>query len=63
MSALLLFVGGVITGVIATISIGIAIINRPPPPRTTPIYSVNAGRSTRTTGPQSLFDQLQSRLR
>jgi Spy/CpxP family protein refolding chaperone len=32
-----------------------------PPPR--PQYSVNGGRSKRTTGPQSVYEQLQSRLR
>jgi hypothetical protein len=63
MIAALWFAAGIVTGIIATIGIGIAIINRPPPQRTTPIYSLNGGRSTRTTGPQSLYDQLQSRLR
>jgi hypothetical protein len=63
MIAALWFCAGAIAGIIATIAIGIAIINRPPPPRTTPIYAVNGGKSTRTTGPESTYDFIQRRLR
>jgi hypothetical protein len=63
MSALLLFAAGVAVGIIATVIAGIVIINRPPPERQRPIYSVNGGRSTRTTGPESTFDFIQRRLR
>jgi hypothetical protein len=63
MTALLLFAAGVAVGIIATVITGIVIINRPPPERQRPIYSVNGGRSTRTTGPESTFDFIQRRLR
>jgi hypothetical protein len=63
MIAALWFCAGAVTGIIATIGVSIAIINRPPPPRTTPIYAVNAGRSTRTTGPESTYDFITRRLR
>jgi hypothetical protein len=63
MIAAIWFAAGMVTGIIGTIGIGIAIINRPPPERVTPIYSVNGGRSTRTTGPESTYDFLTRRLR
>ena len=63
MIAALWFAAGIVTGIIATIGIGIAIINRPLPERERPIYSVNGGRSTRTTGPELTFDFIQRRLR
>jgi hypothetical protein len=62
-SAVLIFIAGLIVGIIGTIGIGIAIINRPPPERTTPIYAVDGGRSTRTTGPESTYDFITRRLR
>jgi hypothetical protein len=63
MIAAICFAAGIVTGIIGTVIAGIVIINRPPPPRTTPIYAVNAGRSTRTTGPGSTYDFIQRRLR
>jgi hypothetical protein len=57
------FLAGVGVGILASIVTVIAILNQPPPKRTQPIYSVNGGRSTRTTGPASTFDFLQQRLR
>ena len=57
------FAAGIFTGIIGTVIAGIVIINRPPPQRQRPIYSVNGGRSTRTTGPESTFDFIQRRLR
>jgi hypothetical protein len=63
MIAAIWFCAGAVTGIIATIGIGIAIINRPLPERQRPIWSVNGGKHTMTTGPQSVYDQLQRRLR
>jgi hypothetical protein len=63
MIAALWFAAGIVTGIIGTVTAGVAIINRPPPPRTTPIYAVNGGRSTRTNGPESTYDFIQRRLR
>jgi hypothetical protein len=63
MIAAICFAAGIVTGIIGTVIAGIVMINLPPPQRTAPIYAVNGGRSTRTTGPQSLYDQLQSRLK
>jgi hypothetical protein len=57
------FAIGLVVGAVAAVCAGIAIINRPPPERVTPIYSVNGGRSTRTTGPESTYDFLTRRLR
>jgi hypothetical protein len=64
MTALLLFVG-VVIGVAITIIAGLAVIHWPAPERDRePVRfsAVGAGRPM-TTGPQSLFDQLQSRLK
>jgi hypothetical protein len=47
MTSVLLFLAGLVVGAVATVAAGVAIINRSPPPRTTPIYAVNGGRSTR----------------
>jgi hypothetical protein len=63
MIAALRFAAGIVAGIIGTVIAGIVIINLPPPARRRPIYAVNGGRSTRTTGPQSLYDQIQSRLK
>jgi hypothetical protein len=64
MSALLLFVG-VVIGVAITIVGGLVVIHWPVAEREREPVSFSAigsGRSM-TTGPQSLFDQLQSRLK
>jgi hypothetical protein len=63
MTSVLLFLAGLVVGAVATVAAGVAIINRSPPPRTTPIYAVNGGRSTRTTGPESTYDFITRRLR
>ena len=64
MSALLLFAGAVI-GIAITILSGLAVIHWPVAEREREPVSFSAigsGRSM-TTEPQSLFDQLQSRLK
>jgi hypothetical protein len=63
MIAALWFCAGAVVGIIGTVTAGVVIINRPPHPRTTPIYAVNAGGSTRTTGPESTYDFITRRLR
>jgi len=65
MSAVLLFIAGFAAGIIGTIIAGIVIINLPPPKRDRdPVHfsAIGAGRSM-TTGQQSLYDQIQSRLK
>jgi hypothetical protein len=64
MTALLLF-AGIVIGVAITILGGLAVIHWPEPKRDRePVHfsAIGAGRSM-TTGPRSLFDQLQSRLK
>jgi hypothetical protein len=57
------FIAGVVVGVVAAIIAGIAILNRPPPKRETPIYSaIGAGRA-RTTGSEDLFEAIDRRLK
>jgi hypothetical protein len=60
---MLLFLAGVVTGIVASIVAGIAILNSPPPKRDRPIYSAIASGPARTTGPASTFDFIQQRLR
>jgi hypothetical protein len=60
--ALIAFAIGLCVGIIASIAAAIAILNRPPPERERPIYSVNGGRSTKTTGPQDVFTSVNSKL-
>jgi hypothetical protein len=64
MSALLLFVG-IVIGVAITILAGLAVIHWPEPKRDRePVrFSAVGAARAMTTGPQSLYDQLQSRLR
>ena len=65
MSAVLLFIAGFAAGIIGTIIAGIVIINLPPPKRDRdPVHfsAISSGRSM-TTGQQSLYDQIQSRLK
>ena len=57
------FIAGIGVGFLAAIVAGIAVLNIPLPKHERPIYSVNGGRSTRTTGPMSTYDFLQHRLR
>jgi hypothetical protein len=57
------FAVGLIIGVIACIIAAIAILNRPPPERTQPIYSAICKGPARTTGPESAFDFIQRRLK
>jgi hypothetical protein len=64
MTALLLF-AGIVIGIAITILAGLAVIHWPVAERERePVHfsAIGAGRSM-TTGPQSLFDQLQSRLK
>jgi hypothetical protein len=56
------FFAGTLFGM-ALSAIGIIIALRwPEPKREMPIYSVNGGRSTRTTGPQDVFTSVNSKL-
>jgi hypothetical protein len=62
-SAVIGFAIGLIVGAVAAIIAGIAILNRPPPPRERPIFSaIGAGRA-RTTGPEDVFEAIDRRLR
>ena len=64
MSALLLFVG-IVIGVAITILAGLAVVHWPEPERDRePVRfsAIGSGRSM-TTGQQSLYDQLQQRLK
>jgi hypothetical protein len=63
-TAVILFVG-VVIGIAITILVGLAVIHWPVADRQRePVRfsAVGAGRSM-TTGPQSLYDQLQSKLK
>jgi hypothetical protein len=65
MIAALWFCAGAVVGIIGTVTAGIVIINLPPPKRDRdPVHfsAIGAGRSM-TTGQQSLYDQIQSRLK
>jgi hypothetical protein len=64
MTALLLFVA-IVIGVAITILCGLVIVHWPEPKRDRePVrFSAVGAARAMTTGPQSLFDQLQSRLR
>jgi hypothetical protein len=62
-AAVIGFVAGIGVGIVASVVAGIAILNQPPPKRERPIYSVNGGRSTRTTGPETPFETLNRILR
>jgi hypothetical protein len=58
-----LFVGGTFFGLVLA-AIGVIIALRwEPPKRERPIYSVNGGRHTRTTGPETPFEILNRVLR
>jgi hypothetical protein len=64
MSALLLFVG-VLIGIAVTIICGLVIVHWPEPKRDRePVHfsAIGSGRSM-TTGPQSVYDQIQARLK
>jgi hypothetical protein len=65
MSAVLIFIAGLVVGIVSTIGVGVAIVNLPPPKRERePVHfsAVGSGRSM-TTGPMSADDFLQRRLR
>jgi hypothetical protein len=59
----LIFLAGLVVGIVGTLGVGIAILNRPLPERERPIWSVNSGKRTMTTGPESTFDFLQRQLK
>lgn len=62
-SAAIGFAIGLFVGIVASIIAVIAILNQPLPKRERPIYSaIGAGRA-RTTGPESLFEAIDRRLK
>jgi hypothetical protein len=52
------FVAGIVVGIAASIVAGIAILNLPVPERDRPIYSINGGRRTYTSGPETPYQTL-----
>ena len=65
MIAALWFIAGLAVGIVATVAAGIVVISVPPAKRERQPISygaIGAGR-VHTNGAQSLYDQLQSRLK
>jgi hypothetical protein len=63
MSTVLVFVAGIITGLVLS-AIGIIVAMRwPAPKRETPIYSAIGAGPARTSGPESTYDFIHRRLR